>query len=373
MHILIALFQYFPWGGLQKDTLRVIDGAVARGHRVTLFTTSWNYPQPAGDVTIERVPVRGLANHTRMHHFNEDFQERLKKHDFDVSLAMNRVANADFYFAADSCMKTYLPRRHCALSLLLNPRYRAILRQEEAILTPTSPTRVLTIAEDQVREYTAAYGVPPQKLIPIPPGMNPKCVRPANADAIRLAKRAELGLMENDLALILVGTNANRKGVDRVLIATANTPANLRKRLTFLLVGNDKPEKVNALAAKLSPEINFRHLGPRDDVNELLLAADLMVHPAREEGTGTVLVEALAAGLPVICSEACGFASYVRDATGTTTKEPFDQNDLNAMLNKALPKLSELKQKTIAYAQTQDFCARTDTILDLLEEFASNR
>ena len=33
--------------------------------------------------------------------------------------------------------------------------------------------------------------------------------------------------------------------------------------------------------------------------NDLLLAADLLIHPARNEATGTVLIEALAAGLPV--------------------------------------------------------------------------
>lgn len=372
MNILIALFQYFPWGGLQKDTLRVVDGAIARGHHVTVFTTAWNYPLPAGDVTIERVPARGLTNHARMRHFSDDFQLRLRQPDVDVSLAMNRVANADFYFAADSCMKTYLHSRHSALALALNPRYRAILKQEDAILSPYSPTKVLTIAASQIRDYTAAYGVPPQKLASLPPGMNPRCVRPAEpeAAALRQAKRSELGLADNDRLLILVGTNARRKGVDRVLQALAELPADARQPLVFALVGNDSTPQVNALAARLCPDLRFCHLGPRDDVHELLLAADLMVHPAREEGTGTVLVEALAAGLPVICSEACGFSPYVHDATGTVTPEPFALQDLTRLLADSLPRLSELRQQTIAYAKTQDFCARTDTILDFLEDFA---
>lgn len=367
MKILLTLYKYFPWGGLQKDTMRVIEEAVARGHEVEVLTTSWDYPKPQGNVCITLVQPQGFSNHTRMENFSISFQQRLAKGGIDVSLAMNRVAGADFYFAADSCMKLYLPKKHSALALRLLPRYRAVLRQEARIFEPPSHTKIMYIADIQRKEFKEAYGIGDDRLICLPPGMNPKCVRPANADEIRSRKRQELGLNENDAAIILVGTNYMRKGVDRVLAAIAALPQEQRSQLRFFLAGNDDTVKVNKLAAKYEVASNFTHLGPRDDVDELLLASDLMVHPAREEGTGTVLVEALASGLPVICSAACGFCTYVNDATATVTPEPFSQADLNKMLKDALINLPRLKSRTIQYASSQDFTARTKTILDCLE------
>ena len=42
--------------------------------------------------------------------------------------------------------------------------------------------------------------------------------------------------------------------------------------------------------------------------------ADLLIHPAYNENTGTVLLEALVAGLPVLVSAVCGYAHYIAEA-----------------------------------------------------------
>jgi UDP-glucose:(heptosyl)LPS alpha-1,3-glucosyltransferase len=50
-----------------------------------------------------------------------------------------------------------------------------------------------------------------------------------------------------------------------------------------------------------------------------------LLHPAYNENTGTVLLEALVAGLPVICSGACGYAHYIAEAgAGVALAEPFE-------------------------------------------------
>jgi UDP-glucose:(heptosyl)LPS alpha-1,3-glucosyltransferase len=58
-----------------------------------------------------------------------------------------------------------------------------------------------------------------------------------------------------------------------------------------------------------------------------------LLHPAYNENTGTVLLEALVAGLPVICSGACGYAHYIAEAgAGVALAEPFEAEEfLNAI------------------------------------------
>jgi UDP-glucose:(heptosyl)LPS alpha-1,3-glucosyltransferase len=55
-----------------------------------------------------------------------------------------------------------------------------------------------------------------------------------------------------------------------------------------------------------------------------MAAADLLVHPARNDTTGTVILEAVVNGLPVIASAACGYAQHVASAdAGIVVEEPF--------------------------------------------------
>ena len=70
-----------------------------------------------------------------------------------------------------------------------------------------------------------------------------------------------------------------------------------------------------------------RLLGVREDIPELMAAADLLVHPARTETTGTVILEAIVNGLPVIASAVCGYAEHVARAdAGAVLPEPFSQD-----------------------------------------------
>jgi UDP-glucose:(heptosyl)LPS alpha-1,3-glucosyltransferase len=64
----------------------------------------------------------------------------------------------------------------------------------------------------------------------------------------------------------------------------------------------------------------------REDIPELMAATDLLVHPARTETTGTVILEAVANGLPVVTSAICGYAEHVAQAdAGIVLPEPFAQ------------------------------------------------
>ena len=373
MKLVIALYKYFSWGGLQKDTLRFAQEAARRGYQVTILVTEWLGDQPSERIHVEVVPIRAGTNHGAMDKFARLFQEYCYRHSFDVSLAMNRIPGADFYFVADSCMANWMPKKHSSLALRLLPRYRTYLRHERSICAPLGPTRLLYIAPPQKADFMAAYGLPEERFVYLPPGMDPRCRRPADADQVRGRKRGELGLAEDALVLIEVGTNLWRKGVDRVMAAITALPAELRSRVRFVLAGADDPERVRNMAQAQGVEDAVVFLGPRQDVPELLLAADVMVHPAREEGTGTVLIEGLAAGLPVMCTAACGFSSFVHDATATVVPEPFAQPFLNSLLRDALAQLPSLAARTIAFASTQNFCGRDQVVVAAMEALAVQR
>jgi UDP-glucose:(heptosyl)LPS alpha-1,3-glucosyltransferase len=71
----------------------------------------------------------------------------------------------------------------------------------------------------------------------------------------------------------------------------------------------------------------------RDDIPRFLLGADLLIHPAYNENTGTVLLEAVVAGLPVLTTAVCGYAHYIDEAgAGIVLPDPFAQTAMNEAL-----------------------------------------
>ncbi len=64
MQLAFCLYKYFPFGGLQRDFLRIALACQARGHAIRVYVLEWNGDIPAGfDVVL--VPVRAMSNARR--------------------------------------------------------------------------------------------------------------------------------------------------------------------------------------------------------------------------------------------------------------------------------------------------------------------
>ena len=371
MKFLLAIYQYNPFGGLQRDTLRLVQELAGRGHEVVVFTTAWDAPPPPAGTSLELVPASKIgSNHARMVKFAEAFRLRLETKDFDVSVAMSRIPGTDFYFAADVCMKVYWSKLHSPFALRFNPRYATYLRLEKAVVAPPSKTRIACIAPAQMRDYAAAYGTPQDRMFLLPPGMDPACRRPPEpeAEAVRAAMRGKLGTGPGDTAVLLVSNSVYNKGTDRAIAALGALPEALKSKLKLWIVGKLPDGEIKSMLREAGLEDRAAVLGQTDGVRDYMLGADLFLHPARNESAGSALIEALAAGMPVLTTDICGFAHFVREATGTVLESPFDQNSLVKMLSGMLPRLDELKKQTLAYAETQDFCSRAEVFADILEK-----
>ena len=284
---------------------------------------------------------------------------------------MSRIPGADFYFAADACMKVYWGRLHSPFALKFNPRYATYLKLEAAVMAPPSTTRIACIAQPQMRDYAAAYGTPAERMFLLPPGMDPACRRPPEpeAAAIRAAVRGKLGAKADDVAVLLVSNSIRNKGTDRAIEALGSLAGELKRRIRLWIVGKLPSGEVDDMIARAGLADRSVALGQTDGVRDFMLGADLFLHPARNEAAGSALIEALAAGCPVLTTDICGFAPYVDEATGTVLKGEFSQDALETMLAGMLPDLDGLKRKTLDYAGKMDFCSRARVFADELENY----
>jgi UDP-glucose:(heptosyl)LPS alpha-1,3-glucosyltransferase len=176
--------------------------------------------------------------------------------------------------------------------------------------------------------------------------------------------------------LLMVGSAFHTKGVDRAICAVASLPEDLRKRVKLYVLGRGKIELFSKIAEKKNLVEQVKFLGGREDVPAFLLAADLLVHPARTENTGTVLIEAMAAGLPVVVTENCGYAFHVQEAdSGRIVPMPFEQKTLDSTLAEVLSSsdLSRFAENGVKYTASVDVTGLHEKAVDIIEDVARRR
>lgn len=131
---------------------------------------------------------------------------------------------------------------------------------------------------------------------------------------LRKKKRAELGLQEDDIALISMGDIVARKnyGFALEVIAAAKNP-----KLHYLVCG-DGPEQeaLIAQAKTLGIEQQVHFLGRRSDVKDLLYCSDIFLFTTLQEGLPRSAMEAMAAGLPCLMSDVRGNRDLMEDGKG---------------------------------------------------------
>lgn len=325
-----ALFHYFPYGGLERDMLTIARACQQRGHDITIYTGAWQGDKPAAMRVIE-IPLRARSNHARAHEFAVRLQKvRDPKH--AAMIGFNKMPGLNVYYAADTCFaaKAFEERN---FFYRLTPRCRAYLALEKSVFARDSRTDILMIADPQIAVYQRYYQTPRERLHLLPPNVRRDCVMPDDYLAQRAQTRAQHQLHDNDLLILFIGSDYHRKGLDRALRGIAALNPTLRSRVKLWVIGQDKPTAFLNLARTLEIENLVTFLGARDDVPQLLWSADLLLHPAYSEAAGLVLLEAMAAGVPVIASAVCGHAHYVREhALGRELKDPITPRDIAAAI-----------------------------------------
>lgn len=140
-------------------------------------------------------------------------------------------------------------------------------------------------------------------------------IRGGYSHLLRVLKRAEIGVECHDFVLMSVG-EVNENKNHRAIIEALHILK--EKEIKYFIVGKGALEKkLQKLADKYNLENQVFFLGYREDIPQLLKAADVFCFPSKREGLGLAAVEAMASGLPLITSNVHGINDYsVNGGTG---------------------------------------------------------
>lgn len=363
-----CLYKYFPFGGLQRDFLRIALACRERGHGIRVYTLEWKGDMPDG-FEIITVPVRAFSNVRRYARFHEWVARDLAARPVKRVIGFNKMPGLDVYFAADPCFEEKARTLRNPL-YRLSDRYRHFAACERAVFAPESRCEILMISQVQQPFFEKHYGTPKPRFHLLPPGISRDRRAPPEAAPIRADFRREFALSDEEFLLVQIGSGFKTKGLDRSQKALAALPEALRRRARLIAIGQDDPTPFLRLARSLGIAERVTILPGRGDIPRFLLGADLLIHPAYNENTGTVLLEALVAGLPVLTSAVCGYAHYVEEAGGgIVVAEPFAQEILDAALERMLADpaaRSRWQANALRFAETADIYDNAERAADVI-------
>lgn len=173
---------------------------------------------------------------------------------------------------------------------------------------------VITVSENSKREVGRWFGIPPERISVTPLGVGRQWFSEIS--------REELGRVKRQHALperffLFVGTVQPRKNVGRLIAAHRTLPVKIRREIPLLVAGRAGWQCEAEIAALEGGDNGaLRHLGhvPEDDLVPLVKQASVVMLPSLHEGFGLPVLEAFAAGTPVIASKAGAIPEVAGDA-----------------------------------------------------------
>jgi glycosyltransferase involved in cell wall biosynthesis len=170
-------------------------------------------------------------------------------------------------------------------------------------------------------DYARAKDFYSKKVVFVP-GVGIDLSRFENIKISRKEKRAELGIPDNSVVLLSIGEMNKTKNHETVLKALVQLK---NKNYVYLVCGCGELESyLMNLADKFSISNKVKFLGFRNDIPEICIASDIFVFPSYQEGLPVSVMEAMSAGLPVICARIRGNTDLIQDGYGGFIHAPED-------------------------------------------------
>ncbi len=229
-------------------------------------------------------------------------------------------------------------------------------------------SKVIAAVSEKVAEEIRANGIPAEQIEVIYNGVDTTAFRAAKSTE---PDRKSFGLPEDACLLLFVGDlRTPRKNLDTVLRALTQLPDNVQLAVAGYVPGSPYPEMAKTLG--IAGRVHF--LGLVKNMPVLMHSVDAFVFPSRYEAMSLSLLEALAAGLPVITASTAGGAEIIGEDCGIVLADPDDATALAGAITRLAdaPALRhEMGEAASRLAEQFGWARMANRYLDLYRGFAN--
>lgn len=224
-------------------------------------------------------------------------------------VTVHAVAKADRQRWAEEAVGTYrLPRLRAGIAPAVRPQIAVVQAIERAQLRKRRFKRLVAVTPAIRDDLLRVHGISPDLVDVIPPPVETTLFRPGGNRGQEL--RQSLGIRRGDTALLFVGGAFARKGLGAAIAAVSALPSETH----LIVVGGGEVARFRRTAEELGAAGRIHFVGKTETPQTFYEASDVFVLPTRHEPWGITLIEAMAAGLPIVTSAVAGAAEVVRDA-----------------------------------------------------------
>jgi UDP-glucose:(heptosyl)LPS alpha-1,3-glucosyltransferase len=321
-------------GGTERVFYRTALGLRDRGHEVHLFFRKFCTAPPTG-VLAHRLPGLSWPRTARLLSVGVFAPWIIRQYDCDVVMSFDRLLKQDLFRSGGGPHKVFIEKmkQHGGWSKRLwyglSPYHRLALAIERRQVSSSGSRCIVAACQQIKREMIEAYGIDEKKIVVILNGVDHERFHPRRRHDSGQRVRRELGIEKDGRVVLFVGTGFRRKGLDRLLRLWQEPSL----RNTYLLVvGNDSRLSSYQAVWERNPYVIFT--GAKVNIEMYYAAADLLVLPSVQEAFGNVVLEGLAAGLPVITVPGVGALDKVEgDLRAGILENPDDPAELKLKIS----------------------------------------
>lgn len=363
MRLAIIRRRIHSQGGVEGYALRLIRGLKERGVEVAVLAEEYESLKLEKGVQFYPIKISPFSFSPGPLLFNRGCQEIIEKEGFDLVHSLERTWPQDIYRAGEGCHREFM--KTLSLKDRLNPKHLLTLYTEKK--TFLSSRYIMANSERVKKEIMRHYAIPSGRIRVIYTGVDTSRFNPEVISKLRPEGRKRLGLGEEELVILFIGSGFKRKGLKFLLEALAG--ANFSFKLIVAGKGGIGCYRCFAEARGLKDKVKF--LGLVKEVDYLYAASDLLVLPSLYEPFSNVCLEAMASGLPILTSRVNGVSEILNDTfPDFIIENSFNTEELTGkiMTLASPPERRIWCSKLPAFIRKFSFSHHLDEVLDLYQE-----
>ncbi len=309
---ILFLTTHLNTGGITSYLFNLTNGLIRRGVNVHVVSSGGNMEK---DFLALGAKVVNLNMRTkseldgRIYAALKPLKQYVEQNNIDVIHAQTRITQVMGRLLQKICRKPYVATCHGFFKTRLSRR-----------LFPCWGDKTIAISQAVVDHLKDDFAVPLQKIILVESGIDVEAFNPVDEEA-KMERRKVYGLGCEPLVGI-VARLSDVKGQDVLIQAMPHVVAAV-PNIKLLIVGEGKMESLlKDMVAQLNLQTHVIFLPVVNKAAEVLSLLDVFVMPSRQEGLGLSVIEAQAAGLPVVASRVGGIPSLIEDGKTGVLVEP---------------------------------------------------
>lgn len=311
MKVAVVIPKYGLVGGAEAVVSELCVRLAARKEfQIHVFANKWhkNYSQ----IIFHKVPIITFPRFLRPISFAYFANKHICRNNFDVIHSHERIFSMNLFTFHGIPHKTWIRKtKRKRLSLF----DRATAWVEKKGINNPDLSIIMAVSSLVKDELLNLYDIPASKICVIHPGISMDRFFALDREACRQEIRQNNGLSEEDIVALFVSMNFELKRLDLVLKSIADLVERKKynRKLKLLVVGKGNKRKYQTIARSLGIGNRIVFAGVTKEVEKYYLASDIFVMPSKYDTFGLAVLEAMAAGLPVIITGKVGAKDLVED------------------------------------------------------------